>query len=45
MINDEFYMSLAIKKAWEFQILTYPNPAVGCAVLDAGGMLLSGAAH
>jgi len=45
MINDEFYMSLAIKKAWEFQILTYPNPAVGCAVLDAGGKLLSVAAH
>ncbi len=45
MINDEFYMSLAIKKAWEFQILTYPNPAVGCAVLDAGGGLLSVAAH
>lgn len=45
MINDEFYMSLAIKKAWEFQILTYPNPAVGCAVLDAGGRLLSVAAH
>jgi len=45
MINDEFYMSLAIKKAWEFQILTYPNPAVGCTVLDAGGKLLSVAAH
>ena len=45
MINDEFYMSLAIKKAWEFQILTYPNPAVGCAILDAGGRLLSVAAH
>ena len=45
MINDEFYMSLAIKKAWEFQILTYPNPAVGCVVLDAGGRLLSVAAH
>ena len=45
MINDEFYMSLAIKKAWEFQILTYPNPAVGCVILDAGGRLLSVAAH
>ena len=45
MINDEFYMSLAIKKAWEFQILTYPNPAVGCVVLDASGRLLSVAAH
>ena len=45
MINDEFYMSLAIKKAWEFQILTYPNPAVGCAILDTDGRLLSVAAH
>ena len=45
MINDEFYMFLAVKKAWEFQILTYPNPAVGCAILDASGRLLSVAAH
>lgn len=45
MIDDEFYMSLAIKKAWEFQILTYPNPAVGCVILDKNGQILSIEAH
>lgn len=45
MINDEFYMSLALKKAWEFQLLTYPNPAVGCVTLDKNGKILSIKAH
>ena len=45
MINDEFYMNLAIDKAWEFQILTYPNPAVGCAIVDKNGALLAIEAH
>lgn len=45
MINDEFYMNLALQKAWEFQILTYPNPAVGCVILDKNGALLACEAH
>ncbi|MDO5046026.1 bifunctional diaminohydroxyphosphoribosylaminopyrimidine deaminase/5-amino-6-(5-phosphoribosylamino)uracil reductase RibD [Campylobacter sp.] len=45
MINDEFYMSLAVKKAWEFQLLTYPNPAVGCLILDKNGQILAVEAH
>ncbi|QKF92781.1 bifunctional diaminohydroxyphosphoribosylaminopyrimidine deaminase/5-amino-6-(5-phosphoribosylamino)uracil reductase RibD [Campylobacter sp. CCUG 57310] len=45
MINDEFYMSLAIKKAWKFQLLTYPNPAVGCVILDKNGRILAIKAH
>lgn len=45
ILNDEFYMDLAIKKAWEFQILTYPNPSVGCVILGKNGEILSIAAH
>ena len=44
-MNDEFYMDLCLKEAWKFQILTYPNPAVGCAILDKNGALLSVKAH
>ncbi len=29
---DVLCMRLAVEKAWEFQGLTYPNPAVGCVV-------------
>lgn len=44
-MNDEFYMNLALNEAWKFQFLTYPNPAVGCIVLDQNGKILSIAAH
>ncbi|MCR4941214.1 MAG: bifunctional diaminohydroxyphosphoribosylaminopyrimidine deaminase/5-amino-6-(5-phosphoribosylamino)uracil reductase RibD [Campylobacter sp.] len=44
-MNDEFYMNLAISKAWEYQILSYPNPAVGALVLDKNGKILSIQAH
>lgn len=44
-MSDEFYMSLAINEAWKYQILTYPNPAVGCVVLDKSGKILSIKAH
>jgi len=40
-VNDEFYMRLAIDEAWKQQGLTYPNPAVGCVVLDYNGQILS----
>ncbi|UPT77211.1 bifunctional diaminohydroxyphosphoribosylaminopyrimidine deaminase/5-amino-6-(5-phosphoribosylamino)uracil reductase RibD [Sulfurovum sp. XGS-02] len=32
-MRDEFYMQLALDKAWEYQGLTYPNPAVGAVVM------------
>lgn len=38
-------MLLAIEKAWEFQGLTYPNPAVGACVVDRYGRILSVQAH
>ena len=44
-MNDEFYMRLAIDEAWKYQGVTYPNPAVGCVVLDSNSKLLSINAH
>ncbi len=43
-MNDEFYMQLALNKAWEYQGLTYPNPAVG-AVVTLNGKILAIEAH
>jgi len=43
-MRDEFYMQLALNKAWEYQGLTYPNPAVG-AVVTLDGNILAIAAH
>ncbi|CAA6806462.1 MAG: Diaminohydroxyphosphoribosylaminopyrimidine deaminase (EC / 5-amino-6-(5-phosphoribosylamino)uracil reductase (EC [uncultured Campylobacterales bacterium] len=44
-MNYEFYMNLAINKAWEYQGLTYPNPAVGSVVVNSNGKILSCEAH
>ncbi|WP_086240928.1 bifunctional diaminohydroxyphosphoribosylaminopyrimidine deaminase/5-amino-6-(5-phosphoribosylamino)uracil reductase RibD [Campylobacter devanensis] len=44
-MGDEFYLSLAIDKAWDYQLLTYPNPAVGAVILDENGKILSVCAH
>ena len=41
---DEIYMQLALSKAWEYQGLTYPNPAVG-ATVTYRGRLVSVEAH
>jgi diaminohydroxyphosphoribosylaminopyrimidine deaminase / 5-amino-6-(5-phosphoribosylamino)uracil reductase len=38
-IDDNFYMKLAIDEAWKYQLLTYPNPAVGCVVVKDGEIL------
>jgi len=43
-MNDEFYMQLALNKAWQYQGLTYPNPAVG-AVVTLEGKILAVEAH
>lgn len=39
IIDDDFYMDLAINEAWKYQLLTYPNPAVGCVVVKNGEIL------
>ncbi len=41
---DEAYMQLALDKAWKYQGLTYPNPAVG-AVVTLNGKILAIEAH
>jgi len=43
--NDAFYMHLALREAWKYQGLTYPNPAVGCTIVSNDGRLLSVEAH
>lgn len=43
-MRDEFYMQLALDKAWGYQGLTYPNPAVG-AVVILNGKILAIEAH
>ena len=45
------FFKLAINEAWKYQFLTYPNPAVGCAVfkdnelISIGAHKKAGAAH
>jgi len=41
----DFYMQLALNEAWKYQFLTYPNPAVGCVILDKNSQILSIQAH
>ena len=38
-------MKLALEAAWEYQLLTFPNPAVGAACISADGSILSLGAH
>jgi diaminohydroxyphosphoribosylaminopyrimidine deaminase/5-amino-6-(5-phosphoribosylamino)uracil reductase len=38
-VRDEFYMQLALDKAWEYQGLTYPNPSVGAVVTKSGTII------
>ena len=45
VIDDNFFMNLALEEAWKFQILTYPNPAVGCTIVKNETELLSVEAH
>lgn len=37
-----YFMSLAIDKAWKYQLLTYPNPAVGCTIVKDNKVLAVG---
>ena len=38
-------MQVAIDSAWEFQGLTFPNPAVGCSVVDKYGKIIAVGVH
>lgn len=45
VIEQNFYMRLALNEAWKYQGLTYPNPAVGCVILSKSGEILAIEAH
>jgi len=45
VIDADFYMQLALREAWKYQGLTYPNPAVGCTVVGEHGEILAVEAH
>lgn len=45
MLHHQLLMSLCVKKAWEFQTLTLPNPAVGAMIIDENGKILALQAH
>ncbi len=45
VIDNDFYMRLALQEAWRYQGLTYPNPAVGCCVIGEHGEILAVEAH
>lgn len=45
MVNYDFYMDIAISKAWEFQALTLPNPSVGALILDSNNAIVALSAH
>lgn len=45
VVNSSFFMSLALKEAWKYQGLTYPNPAVGCVIVGKNNELLAINAH
>ncbi len=45
ILEDSFYMRLALSEAWKYQLLTYPNPAVGAVVVDGCGKILARNAH
>ncbi len=45
VINDNFFMRLAIEEAWKYQGLTYPNPAVACTIVSKSGEILAIEAH
>lgn len=38
-------MTLALNAAWDYQLLTFPNPAVGAVCISADGTILSIGAH
>ncbi|MDQ7067052.1 MAG: bifunctional diaminohydroxyphosphoribosylaminopyrimidine deaminase/5-amino-6-(5-phosphoribosylamino)uracil reductase RibD [Sulfurimonas sp.] len=45
IIDNNFYMNLALNEAWKYQGLTYPNPAVGCTIVGKSSEILAVEAH
>ncbi|MFY9142226.1 MAG: bifunctional diaminohydroxyphosphoribosylaminopyrimidine deaminase/5-amino-6-(5-phosphoribosylamino)uracil reductase RibD [Sulfuricurvum sp.] len=44
-MNPSSAMKLALEAAWEYQLLTFPNPAVGAVCISESGAILSVGAH
>lgn len=44
-LDNNFFMKLAIDEAWKYQLLTFPNPAVGCVVVKGDSEILAIEAH
>jgi diaminohydroxyphosphoribosylaminopyrimidine deaminase / 5-amino-6-(5-phosphoribosylamino)uracil reductase len=44
-MNPALAMNLALNAAWDYQLLTFPNPAVGAVCIGASGEILSCGAH
>ncbi|MEA2028400.1 MAG: bifunctional diaminohydroxyphosphoribosylaminopyrimidine deaminase/5-amino-6-(5-phosphoribosylamino)uracil reductase RibD [Campylobacterota bacterium] len=44
-LNDSLLMDLTINKAWEYQAIVYPNPAVASLVTDKYGQIIALEAH
>ncbi|WP_331775327.1 bifunctional diaminohydroxyphosphoribosylaminopyrimidine deaminase/5-amino-6-(5-phosphoribosylamino)uracil reductase RibD [Sulfurospirillum sp. 1612] len=42
---DISLMQQAVDEAWKYQILTYPNPAVGALIVDENGAVIALGAH
>ncbi len=45
MVDDIFFMEIAVNEAWKYQGLTYPNPAVGAVISDDLGSIIACEAH
>lgn len=45
VIDHNFFMNLALEEAWKYQGLTYPNPAVGCCIVNEKNQILAIEAH
>ena len=45
VIDNKFFMNLALQEAWKYQGLTYPNQAVGCCIVGKNGEVLAVEAH
>ena len=43
--NDQYFMQKAIDIAWQYQGLTYPNPAVGAVIINKEKKLISIGVH
>lgn len=41
----DFYMDLALRRAWETQLFALPNPSVGALILDKNGCIIALDSH